>query len=252
MACFVPFDGRNLDICFFIFRPTVVLIEELVDALKHFSLCTESLGCVQSSIFRSIHGNLVIWYGAWMKISSTENNKDLLTSAVLPLLANLSSKAILIEHNFFDPYAGESREGSSVARFCTGDIIFMNIAVPSAGDLNDLSYANLALFRDGFLKMEGALSGVCLKCCHNNIPRVSCLYVWKSLQCCYSWILNTDFRKTVLPYLDRFKLNLKYDVFRVVFVSTEASLSCQNVVSSAHMLANEGETTKDEQQVMQN
>jgi hypothetical protein len=59
MACFVPFNGRDLDISLFIFRPTVVLVDEFVDDLKQFSLCTESLGCVQNSIFKSIHGNMV-------------------------------------------------------------------------------------------------------------------------------------------------------------------------------------------------
>ena len=59
MACYMPFNSRNLDICFFIFRPTVVLVDEFVDSLKHFSLSTETLGCVQNSILKSIHGNLV-------------------------------------------------------------------------------------------------------------------------------------------------------------------------------------------------
>lgn len=59
MACFVPFNNRNLDTSFFVFRPTVVLVDEFVDTLKHFSGSTESLGCVRSSIFRSIHGNMV-------------------------------------------------------------------------------------------------------------------------------------------------------------------------------------------------
>lgn len=59
MACFVPFSNRNLDLSFFVFRPTVVLVDDFVDALKQFSLCTESLGCVQTSIFKSIHGNMV-------------------------------------------------------------------------------------------------------------------------------------------------------------------------------------------------
>jgi hypothetical protein len=59
MACFVPFNNRNLETSFFIFRPIVALVDELVETLKHFSACTESLGCVQSSIFKSIHGNMV-------------------------------------------------------------------------------------------------------------------------------------------------------------------------------------------------
>ncbi|KAL5773965.1 hypothetical protein ACOSP7_011522 [Xanthoceras sorbifolium] len=224
MASFVPFSNKNLNISFFVFRPTVVLVDELVEALKTFSTSTQTLGCVQSSIFRSIHGNMIIWYGAWTKKCS--ENKEMLTSAVLPMLSNLSGMAILLEHIFFEAYAGESREGISVAKFSTGDIVSMNVANPTAGDINDLSYANLALFRDHFLKMEGAVSGVCLKC--QSIPRVACLYVWKSMHFCYSWILKSDYRKTVLPYLDKFKLEMKYDIFRVVFVSSENAVSNQN------------------------
>lgn len=59
MACFIPFNNRNLDISFFAFRPTVVLVGDLIDALKHFSSCTETLGCVQSCLIQSIHGNMV-------------------------------------------------------------------------------------------------------------------------------------------------------------------------------------------------
>ncbi|XP_044478341.1 uncharacterized protein LOC123228425 [Mangifera indica] len=226
MACYLPFNNRNLDISFFVFKPTVVVVEELVRALQPISICTQSLGCLQTSIFRSIHGNMIIWYGAWTKRSS--ENKQVLTSTILSMLTNLSTMAILIEHNFFDAYAGDSREGSSTAKFCTGDIIYMNITSPGAGDINDLSYANLALFRDRFLKMEGAISGVCLKC--QTVPRVSSLIVWKSLQYCYSWILNSDYKKTMLPYLDRFNLEIKYDIFRVVHASC--------VPTSIHMMPN--------------
>ncbi|KAJ6895016.1 hypothetical protein NC652_028688 [Populus alba x Populus x berolinensis] len=81
MACFVPFNNRNLEISFFIFRPIVAVVDELVETLKHFSACTESLGCVQSSIFKSIHGNMIIWYGAWMKKSC--ENKELLTGELI-------------------------------------------------------------------------------------------------------------------------------------------------------------------------
>lgn len=59
MACFFPYNSRNLDTSFFIFRPTIVIVDDLVEALKHFSYSTESLGCVHSAIFRSIHGNMV-------------------------------------------------------------------------------------------------------------------------------------------------------------------------------------------------
>ncbi|KAF2316735.1 hypothetical protein GH714_042076 [Hevea brasiliensis] len=196
-------------------RPTMVLVDELIETLKHFSGSTESLGCAQSSILRSIHGNMIIWYGAWMKKSS--ENKELLTAALLSMLTSISSMAILIEHGFFDAYAGESRDGSSAAKFSTGDAISINIIVPQSGDVNDLSYANLALFKSHFLKMEGASAGVCLNC--QSKPKVASLYVWKSLQFCYSWIINSDHRRTMLPYLERFSLDIKYDIFRVVLLA---------------------------------
>ncbi|KAJ9153141.1 hypothetical protein P3X46_026617 [Hevea brasiliensis] len=246
MACFVPFNNRNLDISFFVFRPTMVLVDELIETLKHFSGSTESLGCAQSSILRSIHGNMIIWYGAWMKKSS--ENKELLTAALLSMLTSISSMAILIEHGFFDAYAGESRDGSSAAKFSTGDAISINIIVPQSGDVNDLSYANLALFKSHFLKMEGASAGVCLNC--QSKPKVASLYVWKSLQFCYSWIINSDHRRTMLPYLERFSLDIKYDIFRVVFVSSDNLLSYQHLPSN-QMLQNEGASKEKGQVIMQ-
>ncbi|KAK2989962.1 hypothetical protein RJ640_004125 [Escallonia rubra] len=227
MACFIPFNNRNLDIIFFVFRPTVVLVDELVEALKQFSLCTESLGCVHSALLRSIHGNMILWYGAWMKRSS--ENKELLNTDLLSMLANISSMAILIDHSYFEAYAGESRDGSPAAKFSTGDTISMSAAVLPTDDLNqiDLSYAHLALFKSRFLKMDGAAAGVCLK--SQITPRVVSLYVWKSLHSCYSWILNSDnnYRKAVLPYVDGLSLDVKYDIFKVVYVSGDSVINFQ-------------------------
>ncbi|KAL4627653.1 hypothetical protein ACB092_05G180400 [Castanea dentata] len=246
MACFVPFNNRNLDICFFIFRPTVVLVDEFIDALKQFSLCTETLGCVQNSIFKSIHGNMIIWYGAWLKRSC--ENKESLSTSLVSMLTNISSMAILVEHSFFDAYAGESRDGFSAVRFSTGDTVSMNAAMTSdGGDLNDLSYACLALFKSRFLKMEGVAAGVCLKC--QSSPSVACLYVWKSLQFCYSWILNSDQRSSMLPYLDRHSLEFKYDIFKVVYVNGDNVQNFQSF-SPVEMLGNGGESK--EGQIMQN
>lgn len=218
MACFVPFNNRNLDISFFVFRPTIVLVDGVVNALQQVSSYTESLGCVYSSIFKSIHGNMIIWYGAWMKRS--DEKKEILNATLLSMFTNVSSMAILIDHSFFEAYAGESRDGTPVAKFSTNDIISMNAAVSTASDLADLSYAALALFKSCFLKMEGVRAGVCLK--SQTRTRVACIYVWKSLHSCYSWILNTDYRTSMLPYLDdHVSVDIKYDIFRVVYVSSD-------------------------------
>ncbi|XP_057470933.1 uncharacterized protein LOC130759753 [Actinidia eriantha] len=224
MTCFVPFNNRNLDTIFFAFRPMVVLVEELVEALKHFSLCTETLGCVHSAIFRSIHGNMIIWYGAWMKKSNEQ--KEVLRATMISMLDNVSTMAMLIDHNFFDAYAGESRDGYLAAKFSTDDIISMNAIVPTNEAINDLSYACLALFKSYFVNMDGAKAGVCLKC--QNQPRIVNLFVWKSLQSSYSWILASNYRKTVLPSFDDFPLEVKYDIFRVVYVSSDNAVNFQS------------------------
>lgn len=113
MACYMPFNSRNLDVNILVLKPKIVLVDELVDALKHFSIWTETFGCVHSSILQSIHGNMVsfviycecvcvcvcealctkcflhgsqiVWYGAWMKRS--DNDKRSLNSAIV---SNLS------------------------------------------------------------------------------------------------------------------------------------------------------------------
>ncbi|XP_062094417.1 uncharacterized protein LOC133800470 [Humulus lupulus] len=245
-ACFIPFNNRNLDISFFAFRPTVVLVDDLIEALKHFSLCTESLGCVQSSLLQSIHGNMILWYGAWLKKSC--ENKESLIATLLSMLTNISSMAILAEHSFFDSYAGESRDSGSAAKFCRGDTISMSVAsLSSKNDINDLSYACLALFKSSFLRMDGVTSGVCLKC--QNKPVAACFYVWKGLQFCYSWIL-TDHRSSMLPYLERFSLELKYDIFRVVYVSGDNVLNVPFVSPHPPKMLEKGGHSKEQEQVI--
>ncbi|KAE9445016.1 hypothetical protein C3L33_23085, partial [Rhododendron williamsianum] len=134
------------------------------------------------------------------------------------MLSNVSTMAILIDHSFYDAYVGESRDGSPAAKFSTGDTISMNTVLLSDDDKNDVAYAFLAIFRSCFSKMDGASSGVGLKC--QTRKRDVNLFVWKSLQSCYTWILATDYRKTILPFLDEhLPLEIKYDMFRVVYVS---------------------------------
>ncbi|CAI0544868.1 unnamed protein product [Linum tenue] len=223
MTCFVPLNNQTLDITFIVLRPTVVIVDEAVEHLKHFSSATRDLGCVASSILKSIHGNMILWYGAWTKESA--QNRDLLTAALVTLLAEiLPGKAVLIEHGFYDAYAGETKDGSPAARFSTGDAVSMSVVIPRPGRpaaagqncYEEVSYANLALFKSGFRKMEGAVSGVCLGC--PALPRLVCFYVWKSLRHCYSWVLDSDCRSAALPYLDHLDLDIKYDVFRVAYV----------------------------------
>ncbi|XP_058752726.1 uncharacterized protein LOC131625908 [Vicia villosa] len=246
MACSVAFNNKNLEISFFVFKPTIVIIDDLVHVLKLFSLSAENLGCVQSSIFRSIHGNMIIWYGAWQKQSNKE--KELLTSTLKSMLAKVSAMAKLIDHNFLEAYAGESIDGSSTAKLTTGDIISINTAdTPSRKDLDNLSYAVLALFRSRFAKMEGVTSGLCLK--GQTRPIVVCIHVWKSLHFCYSWILNSDHRKWMMPYLERFSIDMKYDIFKVVYVSGDNVVDV-NYVSHHQMLENGKGSI--ERQIMQN
>ncbi|XP_073057517.1 uncharacterized protein [Primulina eburnea] len=218
MAFYVPFNDRNLEISFFMLKPTGECADDIIDVLKQVSLYTTSLGCIQSSILKSIHGNLIIWNGAWIKRS--KENKILLSAALLSMLSSLANMATLMDHSFFNSYTGESRDGSPAVRFYTGDIVSLSSASlvdANESNENSVAYACLAMFKDRFRKMVGANCGVCLR--SHILPRIACLFVWDSLQSCYSYILKTDYRKAILPYLDGFSLDIKYDVFRVVYVS---------------------------------
>lgn len=164
------------------------------------------------------------------------------------MLTSISSMAVLIEHSFLEAYGGESRDGSSTAKFSTGDIISLNSAVTTTNDLNDLCYAVLAILRSRFAKMEGITAGLCFK--GQSKPRVVCIHVWKSLHFCYCWILNSDHRKWMMPYLERFSINMKYDIFRVVYVSGDNVVDL-NCISTHQMLEN-GKESSRQGQVMQN
>ncbi|KAF7801244.1 hypothetical protein G2W53_040355 [Senna tora] len=172
------------------------------------------------------------------------------------MLKGISNVGVLMEHSFLDAYAGDSRDGCSAAKLCSGDIISMNSAATTSKDLNDLCYAVLALFRSRFAKMEGMTSGLCLK--GQSMPRVICIHVWKSLQFCYSWILNSDHTKWMLPYLERFSINMKYDIYRVVYVSGNDTDIHNNINSglnlqcfSSHHKLDNGEDSR-ERKVIQN
>lgn len=175
------------------------------------------------------------------------NSFTFLFTLQISMLTNLSSMSVLVEHSFLEAYAGDSRDGTPAAKFSTGDIISMNTAVSTSSDLNDFCYAVLAIFRSRFAKIEGITSGICLKA--QSMPRVVCIHVWKSLHFCYSWILRSDQRKWMMPYLERFSVEMKYDIFRVVYVSSDDEVDL-NYISPHQMLGNGEESRQG--QVMQN
>ncbi|KAG7019494.1 hypothetical protein SDJN02_18455, partial [Cucurbita argyrosperma subsp. argyrosperma] len=198
----VGFNDREVSICFVVFKPLVFVVDHFVEALKQFSFSTTNLGCIQSSVLKSIHGNML-----------------LISVHVLQLknLTKVSDMAAIIDISFFEAYGGDSMDGSCVAKFSRNRVISMiSVAAKSGGDMNDLSYACLAIFKSRFQKIEGVISGVCLK--SQNRSTVMSLYVWNSPFYCYSWILNSDHLNSMMPYLDRFSLCIKYDVFQVVNV----------------------------------
>ena len=59
VTCCIDFSNKDLEISFFVFKPTVVIVDHLIHEIKLFSSRAQNLGCVQSSIFKSIHGNMV-------------------------------------------------------------------------------------------------------------------------------------------------------------------------------------------------
>lgn len=145
----------------------------------------------------------------------------------ISVLSRISDLAILIDNNFFESYAGESKDGSSVAVISTDNIVSLNGAVPYDKGIENLSYAFLALFKSCFSNIQGISAGVCLKTNSTSKPRVVCLNVWDSLHACYSWILNSESRRKLQPFVDHLSVDIKYDIFRVVFVSCDAGVGYQ-------------------------
>ncbi|XP_068656843.1 uncharacterized protein [Aristolochia californica] len=242
MPCLVPFDNRNLDISFFVFRPTGVVVEELVEALKWFSFCAEDHGCAYSALFKSIHGNLIIWYGAWRKRS--EEKKKLLKASLLSSLTKVSYLAILLDYGFFEPYAGESKDGLHNTKISTGDIVSMTAMPPNSHGLEALSYACLAVLKSVFLKMEGVSSAVCFQC--HDRPMVASIHVWKSLESCYTWLLSSDHRRTISPYVNHLAATVEYDVFKVVYVSNDDIINLRFLSTQQALGTQEG---SEEEQV---
>lgn len=140
----------------------------------------------------------------------------MLIDGLVSVLRNVGSMAILSEHSFLEAYTGESRDGCPAAKVLAGDIVTLSSAMFSGNDKKMMSYASLAIFKDQFMKMDGAAAGVCFN--SQTTSTTVALVVWKSLQLCYTYIFNSDYRTKVLSYLDDFEVHLKYDVFRVVYV----------------------------------
>lgn len=233
MPCYVPFDNKSFDLSFSVLRPTGGVADELLTAMKCFSYHAEGLGCAHSSVLKSIHGNLMIWYGAWMK-RSREDRKTL-NATLLSSLLRISDMAVLLQHGFFEPYAGRfgkfmdhsnsTANRPSAAKFSSGDTILMCGIVPTSEDPSDLSYACLALLQSCFLNSEGISSAVCLRQ-HDQFgdvekPMVAVFQVWKSLEGCYAWLLNSDYRSTILPYISHLSTDAQFDVYKAVYVSTD-------------------------------
>ncbi|KAK1375510.1 Serine incorporator 4 [Heracleum sosnowskyi] len=235
MACCMPLKSSNLNVNILVLEPTVV-VDQLVEALKHFTSWSVTFGCIHSSILQSIHGNMIIWYGAWMKRS--DDNQKLLDSALLFMLAKISSMADIVANNFFQAYGGESKNGFLAARFSTGDTVSLSdMAYSSPNNASELDLPNtiLATFQSRFLTMDGATSGVCLKKYYNYTDSrandsVLNFCVWESLEYCYSYIMRSDIKYEGLS------VHLKHYISRVIYVSGEDVLNFQHSPWPPHFI----------------
>lgn len=176
------------------------------------------------------YGLQIIWYGAWIKRSI--ENKELLHEALLVALTNLQSMAVLLDHDFMTAYGGEARDGSPAAKFSTGDIVCFNtIQLLSDKKMNkmneqDFVYTCFSVFQSYFHKMNGTVAGVCLKYESISTMMVN-FYVWKNLQSCYSFALNSENREILQQRFQNATVFMKYDIFKVVYVSADDVSSYQ-------------------------
>ncbi|KAL8236054.1 hypothetical protein R6Q59_017135 [Mikania micrantha] len=225
MASFMPFTNNNLDMFMCVLKPTVAIVDDLIQTLKQFSFFTERLGCIHSSIFKSIHGNMIIWYGAWIK---RRDDRELLHEALFSALKNLQTMAVLVDHNFMVAYGGKARDGSPAAKFSTGDTICLSSThLPSNTLMKEQDFARecFSIFQSYFLMMDDTVAGVCLKC--TTRPTMINFYVWKNLQSCYSFLLKHNNRDALQNWFPGATVFFKYDVFKVVYVSADDGMSFQ-------------------------
>ncbi|MCD7446874.1 hypothetical protein HAX54_018844 [Datura stramonium] len=96
------------------------------------------------------------------------------------------------------------------------------VSEPLPLSIDSASRTYSCLLFQGWLPQDGWRC--CWGCFQGSYPKLPPFSVWKSLQCCYNYILNQDSR-SVLPYFDGFSLDLKYDVFKVVYVSGDGALN---------------------------
>ncbi|MQM06854.1 hypothetical protein Taro_039690 [Colocasia esculenta] len=232
MPCFVPFSNKDLQLSFFIFRHVDVSADDLLDALKLFSFFTEDLGCIYSSIFKTIHGNMIVWYGAWIRRPDLQ--RRMLSDHLISALANVSHLAVLLDYGFFESYVGESKDGRPFAKFLSGDTISMSAMTPNSSEaMADLSYACIALLKSYYLKNDGITAGVCFSCLDK--PMLASMQVWKSLDSCYAWLINSNYRKNIRPYISPLSSDAQYEVFKVMYVSTDELLGI-NLLPSLKMI----------------
>ncbi|XP_078438472.1 uncharacterized protein LOC144708891 [Wolffia australiana] len=216
MPCVVPLD-KKMDLSFFAFRQVGVFPDELIESLKLFSYFCEDLGCVYSAVFKCVHGNLIVWYGAWIK--RPEDERRLLYDHLVSTLERASHLGALLDHGFFETYAGMSKDGRSAVRFVKGDTVWMAAMTPNGDDPAKLSYACMAVFKSCYLHEEGVAAGACFTCLDK--PMVASVQLWRSLFDCYSWLIRSSHRTSVRPFLAHLSDDCEFELFTVVFVSSD-------------------------------
>lgn len=135
---------------------------------------------------------------------------------------------VLLDHDFMTTHGGETRDGYPAAKFSTGDTIsFISTNLLPNSNMNEQDFSHMCflVFRSYFLKMDGTVAGVCLKC--QSRPMVVNFYVWKSLQSCYSFVLKNDQREALQNCFRDVKVFTKYDMYKVVYVSADNVSSFQ-------------------------
>ncbi|KAL4200602.1 hypothetical protein AMTRI_Chr02g254420 [Amborella trichopoda] len=235
MPCFIPFSNNNLQITFFAFKPHGGCGAELVDSLKRFSFWSEALGCAYAAVFKSIHGNLVVWYGAWTK-RSTDQGEIANIPLVQALLRSASHQATILDTGLFQVCFGESKDGIPASKFSSGDTVSIHMLFTGLDNLYNLTYGCMALAKSYFSNVEGVSSASCLSSLDN--PKVLCLHVWKSLDMCYSWLLGLDGGTTMRPLISHLVKDIKYDVFKVVYVMGD-EIMCLNYPSGPLLIGTE-------------
>ncbi|GLJ40974.1 hypothetical protein SUGI_0848190 [Cryptomeria japonica] len=220
MPTVIQFHG-NSRICIISFKPHSPPADDLVATLVSYTNWFENSGYLNSSfILRSIHGNLVMWFGFWGNYELDSNQIE----AMQAVHEILSKMAQITGHFYHSLYHGQSKTGLPFAKVSRGDFVTTRLVLTETEKQESLCYACVAILKSYFNKTKGLRSCTCFKSLDGD--KVLALAVWNELSAAYAWILDSgpNSEKVISGYVAELIVSTTYDVMEVVYATGDEPL----------------------------